>query len=64
MPTTFTVITRQIASFSEFHTKLLILPARKKRMIAKGSAVPSAFFTRKMLVRVFRQGSSMKPKKR
>ena len=63
-PTTLTVITSRMASFSEFQTYLLMFPARKKRMTARGSCSPAAFFVLKMLVSVFRQGSSMKPKKR
>ena len=63
MPTTFTVITRQMASFREFHTNRGMLPARKKRMTFKGSATPLVF-SRKMLVSVLRQGTSMNPKKK
>ncbi len=64
MPTTLTVITSSTASFKEFQTYLPMVPARKKRMTAKGSRSPAAFFVLKMLVSVFRQGSSIKPKKR
>ena len=63
-PTTFTVTTRQSASFSEFQTYLLMLPAKKKRMTASGSRSPAAFVVLKMLMSVLRQGSSMKPKNR
>ena len=41
-----------------------MLPAKKKRMTAKGSRTPSAFVVVKMLVSVFRHGRSMKPKKK
>ena len=64
MPTTLTVMTSSTASFSEFQTYLPIVPARKKRITAKGSRSPAAFLVLKMLVSVFRHGSSMKPKKR
>ena len=64
MPTTLTVITSRTASFREFQTYLPMLPARKKRMTAKASRSPAAFLVLKMLVKVFRQGRSMKPKKR
>ena len=63
-PTTFTVMTRQTASFNELSTNLPMVPAKKKRMTASGSRTPAAFFTLKMLVRVFRQGISMNPKKK
>ena len=64
MPTTFTVMTRQMASFREFHTNRGMLPARKNRITAQGSRTPSAVFTLKMLVRVLRHGISMNPKKK
>ena len=63
-PTTFTVTTRHTASFREFHTYRPMLPAKKKRMTAQGSRSPAALVTLKMLVRVFRQGISIKPKKK
>ena len=65
MPTTFTVITSSTASLTEFHKNLDMLPARKKRMTAKGSVCPVAgFWAVKICVRVLSVGSSMKPKKR
>ena len=64
MPTTLTVMTRHSASLSEFHTYWDMDPARKKRMTARGSISPAAFLTVKMLVSVFRHGSSINPKKR
>ena len=63
-PTMFTVTTRHSASLREFHTYLGMLPAKKKRMTASGSVTPSAFFTVKICVSVFRHGNSMKPKNR
>ena len=63
-PTTLTVITRQTASLSELKTNLGMLPAKKKRMTAKGSISPLAERTVKICVIVLRQGSSMKPKNR
>ena len=64
MPTTLTVMTRHTASFSELITKLGMLPAKKKRMTAKGSTFPAASLVVKIEVSVFRQGSTMKPRKR
>ena len=41
-----------------------MLPAKKNLMTAQGSVSPAAFFVVKMLVSVFRHGSSMNPKKK
>ena len=63
MPTTFTVMTKHTASFREFHTNRGMLPAIKNRMTFRGSLTPPVF-SLKMLVNVFRQGTSMNPRKK
>ena len=45
-------------------TKEGMLPAKKKRMTAIGSRLPAASRVVKIEVSVFRQGSTMKPRKR
>ena len=57
-------MTSRIASFREFQTKLGMLPAKKNLITTQGSVSPAAFFVVKMLVSVFRHGTSMKPKNR
>ena len=63
MPTMFTVITSVTANFREFRTNLPMLPAKKNRITAQGSRVPSGFTVLNTLARVLKQGTTMKPMK-
>ena len=62
-PTMFTVITRPTASFRELSTYFPILPAKKKRMTARGSRLPSGRTVEKTLAKVLKQGTTIKPMK-
>ena len=62
MPTIFTVITRQIASLSEFQTKDGIVPAQKNFTTASGSILPSGPLVVKIDTNVLKHGAIMKPK--
>ena len=63
-PTTFTVITRHMASFKEFHTNDGMEPARKNLITASGSVFPALSFAVNMEVSVLMHGITINPRKR